>query len=206
MERELFTNRFVAVAREMGEQLRRTALSTNVKERLDFSCGVLDPAGELVVNAPHIPVHLGALGLCVRRVAESLDPAPGDVVVTNHPAFGGSHLPDVTVVTPVHAGDDPGSPRVGWVASRAHHAELGGRRPGSMPPDARSLAEEGVVIAPRQQRRMTVDMTPVERLQLGHRTGVAEDHARVVHELGQADHAGMIGRLRGHSEDHGHRS
>lgn len=149
VERELFTNRFVAVAREMGEQLQRTALSTNVKERLDFSCGVLDPAGELVVNAPHIPVHLGALGLCVRRVAEVLDPGPGDVVVTNHPGFGGSHLPDVTVVAPVHAQDEPGSPRLGWVASRAHHAELGGRRPGSMPPDARSLAQEGVVIAPR---------------------------------------------------------
>ncbi len=150
VERELFTNRFVSVAREMGEQLRRTALSTNVKERLDFSCGVLDPEGELVVNAPHIPVHLGALGLCVRSVAAALDPGPGDVVVTNHPGFGGSHLPDVTVVTPVHAPDVRGAASlIGWVASRAHHAELGGRRPGSMPPDATSLAEEGVVIAPR---------------------------------------------------------
>jgi 5-oxoprolinase (ATP-hydrolysing) len=144
---ELFTARFEAVAREMGELLRRTALSTNVKERLDFSCALLDPAGELVVNAPHIPVHLGALGLCVRRVAESLDLEPGDVVVTNSPAHGGSHLPDVTVVTPVHQREDGGE-LLGYVASRAHHAEIGGTRPGSMPPDARTLAEEGVVLTP----------------------------------------------------------
>ncbi|HEV8630960.1 MAG TPA: hydantoinase B/oxoprolinase family protein [Thermoanaerobaculia bacterium] len=145
VERELFTHRFAALARGMGERLRRTAVSTNVKERLDFSCALLDPAGRLVVNAPHIPVHLGALGLCVRAVSAALPLGPGDVAVTNHPGYGGSHLPDVTVITPVFGGDD----LLGWVASRAHHAELGGTRPGSMPPDARSLAEEGVVIAPR---------------------------------------------------------
>ncbi|HEX3127394.1 MAG TPA: hydantoinase B/oxoprolinase family protein [Thermoanaerobaculia bacterium] len=141
---ELFTHRFAAVARQMGERLRRTAVSTNVKERLDFSCALLDPAGELVVNAPHIPVHLGALGLCVRRLREVMALEPGDVVVTNHPGFGGSHLPDVTVVTPVHEGAD----LLGFVASRAHHAEIGGIRPGSMPPGARRLVEEGVVIPP----------------------------------------------------------
>ena len=143
---ELFTARFEAIAREMGELLRRTALSTNVKERLDFSCALLDPAGELVVNAPHIPVHLGALGLCVRRVAEALELAPGDVVVTNSPAFGGSHLPDVTVVARC-SGRRAGA-LLGYVANRAHHAEIGGTRPGSMPPDATWLAEEGVVIPP----------------------------------------------------------
>ncbi len=143
---ELFTNRFAAVAREMGERLQRTAVSTNVKERLDFSCALLDPDGRLVVNAPHIPVHLGALGLCVRRVRETLPLGPGDVAVTNHPAYGGSHLPDVTLVTPVFLPAD-GS-LLGYVASRAHHAEIGGSRPGSMPPDARCLAEEGVVIPP----------------------------------------------------------
>lgn len=127
----------------MGERLQRTAVSTNVKERLDFSCALLDAAGELVVNAPHIPVHLGALGLCVRRLREVIAMEPGDVVVTNHPGFGGSHLPDVTVVTPVF--DDE---ILGYVASRAHHAEIGGIRPGSMPPSARRLAEEGVVIPP----------------------------------------------------------
>ena len=142
---ELFTHRFGTVAREMGAILERTALSTNVKERLDFSCAVLDPAGELVVNAPHIPVHLGALGLCVRAVREALNLEEGDVAITNHPAFGGSHLPDVTLITPVYDGD---AKLIGHVASRAHHAEIGGTRPGSMPPAARSLTEEGVVIAP----------------------------------------------------------
>ena len=142
---ELFTSRFQAIATEMGEMLQRTALSTNVKERLDYSCAILDPDGELVVNAPHIPVHLGALGLCVRRVREVLSMAPGDVVVTNHPAHGGSHLPDVTTITPVH--DDAGK-LIAYVASRAHHAEIGGVRPGSMPPDARCLAEEGIVLPP----------------------------------------------------------
>jgi len=143
---ELFTHRFASIARQMGERLQRTAVSTNVKERLDFSCALLDAAGELVVNAPHIPVHLGALGLCVRRVREAIAMEPGDVIVTNHPAFGGSHLPDVTVVTPVFAED--GGPLIGYVASRAHHAEIGGTRPGSMPPGARRLIEEGVVIPP----------------------------------------------------------
>lgn len=145
VELGLFSHRFQAMVREMGERLRRTALSTNVKERLDFSCGLLDPEGRLVVNAPHIPVHLGALGVCVRSVERSCSPAAGDVIVTNHPAHGGSHLPDVTLVSPVF--DDDGA-RLGTVASRAHHAEIGGTRPGSMPPDARSLAEEGVVIPP----------------------------------------------------------
>src|SRR5690606_1708629 len=131
---------------EMGEQLRRTAVSTNVKERLDFSCALLDAQGELVANAPHIPVHLGALGMCVRAVAAALPMRPGDVVVTNHPAFGGSHLPDISVITPVHVPDR--EQPLGYVASRAHHAEIGGSRPGSMPPAARTLLEEGVVIPP----------------------------------------------------------
>jgi 5-oxoprolinase (ATP-hydrolysing) len=142
---ELFTHRFAAIARQMGDMLQRTAVSTNVKERLDFSCALLDAAGELVVNAPHIPVHLGALGLCVRRLREVVAMEPGDVVVTNHPGFGGSHLPDVTVATPVHDGEGA---LLGFVANRAHHAEIGGARPGSMPPSARRLVEEGVVIPP----------------------------------------------------------
>ncbi|MHC4821782.1 MAG: hydantoinase B/oxoprolinase family protein, partial [Planctomycetota bacterium] len=145
VDRELFTQRFEALAVEMGTMLRRTAVSTNVKERLDFSCALLDPGGRLVVNAPHVPVHLGSLGLCVRTVMDRTSPGDGDVIVVNHPAFGGSHLPDVTVLQPVHA--DDGS-RLGWVANRAHHAELGGTRPGSMPPDATCLADEGVVLAP----------------------------------------------------------
>lgn len=141
---ELFTRRFESLVRDMGEQLRRTAVSTNVRERLDFSCGLLDPDGRLVANAPHIPVHLGALGLCVRSLRETIDLREGDTIVTNHPAHGGSHLPDVTVVTPAYADGH----LLGYVASRAHHAEIGGRRPGSMPPDATCLADEGVVIPP----------------------------------------------------------
>lgn len=142
---ELFTNRFSSIAEEMGEMLQRTALSVNVKDRLDFSCALLNSKGELVVNAPHIPVHLGALGLCVRSVMESIKMNPGDVIVTNHPAFGGAHLPDVTVITPIYTDDKE---LIGYAASRAHHAEIGGTYPGSMPPDATSLLEEGVVIRP----------------------------------------------------------
>ncbi|MFQ5877435.1 MAG: hydantoinase B/oxoprolinase family protein [Acidobacteriota bacterium] len=154
---ELFVNRLESIASEMGDRLQRTAVSTNVRERLDFSCAVLDAAGDLVVNAPHIPVHLGSLGLCVRALARAIPMRPGDSVVTNHPLFGGSHLPDVTVVTPVFTsgGRGPAGRRrarrpelLGYVASRAHHAEIGGSRPGSFPPDARRLVEEGVVIPP----------------------------------------------------------
>ncbi|WP_138430404.1 hydantoinase B/oxoprolinase family protein [Fodinibius saliphilus] len=141
---ELYTNRFSSIAAEMGEMLQRTALSVNVKDRLDFSCALLNAEGELVVNAPHIPVHLGALGLCVRKVKEALEIAPGDVLVTNHPAYGGSHLPDVTVITPCFVEND----LIGFAASRAHHAEIGGVTPGSMPPTATNLQQEGVVIPP----------------------------------------------------------
>jgi 5-oxoprolinase (ATP-hydrolysing) len=144
VELELMSHRFSSIARDMGEMLQRTAVSTNIKEREDFSCTLLDPGGRLVVNAPHIPVHLGAMGLCVRELVAHRAPSPGDVVVTNHPAYGGSHLPDVTLMAPVHLGER----LLGYVACRAHHAEIGGIRPGSVPPDARSLAEEGVVIPP----------------------------------------------------------
>lgn len=141
---ELFTNRFGAIAEEMGALLERTSFSVNVKERLDFSCALLDANGELVVNAPHIPVHLGSMGICVRSVKDKLKLKKGDVAITNHPRYGGSHLPDITLISPIFYHDQ----LVGYVANRAHHAELGGKRPGSMPPDAKSLAEEGVVISP----------------------------------------------------------
>lgn len=162
---ELFIHRFRSVVAEMGEQLRRTALSVNVRERLDFSCALLDPDGRLVVNAPHIPVHLGALGLCVREVTSAMRLEPGDVVMTNHPAAGGSHLPDVTVFAPVH---DRNGVLVGYVANRAHHAEIGGIRPGSMPPGATTLAEEGVVIPPTLVVRAgTADWSAAESLLRG---------------------------------------
>jgi len=150
LELELFTHRFSAIAWQMGEVLKRTARSVNVKERMDFSCALLDPEGRLVVNAPHIPVHLGALGLCVRVTRNQISMHSGDVIVTNHPGFGGSHLPDVTVITPVFAGEPESEERpLGFTASRAHHAEIGGTRPGSMPPDATSLIQEGVVLEPQ---------------------------------------------------------
>jgi 5-oxoprolinase (ATP-hydrolysing) len=142
---EVTAGRLAAIAREMGEMLQRTALSTNVKERLDYSCALLDPEGRLIVNAPHVPVHLGSLGVCVRCVRERISMQAGDVIVTNHPAWGGSHLPDVTVITPVYDGRGI---LLGFAANRAHHAEIGGIAPGSMPTLARTLGEEGVVIAP----------------------------------------------------------
>lgn len=142
---ELFTNRFRSIADEMGALLKRTAFSVNIKERLDFSCALMDQHGELIVNAPHIPVHLGGMGLCVRSLIKTIDMKPGDIIITNHPAYGGSHLPDITLVKPVFDGDQK---LIGYLANRAHHAEVGGKRPGSMPPDAKNLAEEGIVIHP----------------------------------------------------------
>lgn len=141
---EVLAARAVAIALDMGETLRRIAVSPNIRDRLDYSCGILSAQGRLVVNAPHIPVHLGALGPCVRAVVEALPLREGDVALVNHPRFGGSHLPDLTVITPIyHRGN-----LVAFAANRAHHAEIGGTRPGSMPPDATCLAEEGVVIEP----------------------------------------------------------
>lgn len=142
---ELMSRQFTAIAEQMGVTLRRTSVSTNVKERLDFSCALFTAAGELVVNAPHIPVHLGAMGETVKRLQRDI-PAmrPGDVYITNDPFRGGSHLPDVTVVTPVF--DEAGRELLFFTGSRAHHAEIGGIVPGSMPPFSKSLAEEGVLI------------------------------------------------------------
>ncbi|QKZ14670.1 hydantoinase B/oxoprolinase family protein [Spirosoma sp. KUDC1026] len=142
---ELFTQRFRAIADEMGAQLQRTAFSVNVKERLDFSCALLDANARLVTNAPHIPVHLGSLGVCARLCLDKLPLGPGDVLITNHPKYGGSHLPDVTLLQGVFTDN---SELIGYVINRAHHAEIGGKVPGSMPPDATSLLEEGVVLEP----------------------------------------------------------
>lgn len=143
---EVFNNQFAGTAEQMGVTLRNTATSVNVKERLDFSCAIFTADGDLVVNAPHIPVHLGAMGETVKQIlADNPAMRPGDVFVTNDPYRGGSHLPDVTVVTPVH---DAATGRLLFVtASRAHHAEIGGKSPGSMPPFSTNLAEEGVLIS-----------------------------------------------------------
>lgn len=142
---EIFNQLLTSIAEQMGLTLQQTAISTNVKERLDFSCAIFDPNGGLVVNAPHIPVHLGAMGETVRCILrDNPDLSPGDVYVTNDPFRGGSHLPDITVVTPVHDAQT-GELRF-LTASRAHHAEIGGIVPGSMPPFSKNLGEEGVLI------------------------------------------------------------
>ena len=141
---EVMGNSYMSIAEQMGESLRRTALSTNIRERLDFSCAVFDAEAGLVANAPHIPVHLGAMSESVRAVCElHPDMKPGDVFVTNDPYAGGSHLPDITVVSPVH---DEGGQLVFYTACRGHHADVGGITPGSMPALSTSLAQEGVVL------------------------------------------------------------
>ncbi len=142
---EVFNNLFMSVADQMGKTLERVSHSVNIKERLDFSCAVFTADGDLVANAPHIPVHLGAMGESVRAVlAERGDTMrPGDVYVTNDPFNGGSHLPDITVVTPVFSSSGG---RTFFVANRGHHADIGGTTPGSMPPFSRNLNEEGVVL------------------------------------------------------------
>lgn len=143
---DLYRNRFQGIVEEMGALLCRTAISTNIRERLDFSCALLSSDGALITSAPHIPVHLGALGVCVRETMKHFEPRPGDTYITNHPAFGGSHLPDITLITPVF---DTKGPLLGYIANRAHHAEIGGITPGSMPAHATKLAEEGTLISPR---------------------------------------------------------
>jgi 5-oxoprolinase (ATP-hydrolysing) len=145
---ELFANRFMAIAEEMGEALKTTAWSVNIKERLDFSCALFDAEGHLIANAPHMPVHLGSMGDSVRTVMDKWAGSArgihaGDTFVLNNPFAGGTHLPDVTVVTPVFV-DGP-APSF-WVAARGHQADIGGITPGSMPPDSRSITQEGVLI------------------------------------------------------------
>ena len=145
---EIFNGLYMHVAEQMGVVLRQTASSVNIKERLDYSCALFDGAAQLVANAPHMPVHLGSMGASVAAVIEAhgADLRPGDAYLLNSPYHGGTHLPDMTVVTPVF---DPSGERVHFfTASRAHHADVGGATPGSMPPGSRDIAEEGVLITP----------------------------------------------------------
>ena len=142
---EVFNNLFMSIAEQMGVTLENTAYSVNIKERLDFSCALFDPDGRLVANAPHIPIHLGSMGQSVRTVLTENRGAirPGDVYVVNAPYNGGTHLPDVTVITPIF--DEAGREILFFVASRGHHADIGGRTPGSTPPDSRTVEEEGIL-------------------------------------------------------------
>ena len=143
---EVFNNLFMSIAEQMGSTLQNTAYSVNIKERLDFSCALFDASGNLVANAPHVPVHLGSMSDAVRKVAELNygKIKPGDSFVLNAPFNGGTHLPDVTVITPVF--NEQVDQILFFVGSRGHHADIGGRTPGSAPPDSKSIEEEGVVI------------------------------------------------------------
>jgi len=140
----IFAHRFMAIAEQMGRALQKTSVSTNVKERLDYSCALFDEDGGLVANAPHLPVHLGSMSTCVRKQAAIWKGRlkKGDVLMSNHPSFGGTHLPDITVITPAFSGDKI----IFYVASRAHHADIGGILPGSMPPASKELYQEGAAI------------------------------------------------------------
>ncbi|WP_329414921.1 hydantoinase B/oxoprolinase family protein [Nocardia vinacea] len=143
---EVFNNLFMSIAEQMGARLESTAQSVNIKERLDFSCALFDPDGNLVANAPHIPVHLGSMGTSVKEVIRRRQAGgmrPGDTYAVNDPYHGGTHLPDVTVITPVF--DTAGAEILFYVASRGHHAEIGGIAPGSMPANSRRIEEEGVI-------------------------------------------------------------
>ena len=143
---EVFNNLFMSIAEQMGSTLANTAYSVNIKERLDFSCALFDSFGNLVANAPHVPVHLGSMSDAVRKIAELNNGKiePGDSFVLNAPFNGGTHLPDVTVITPVF--DEDRCSILFFVGSRGHHADIGGRTPGSAPPDSKTIEEEGVVI------------------------------------------------------------
>jgi len=143
---EVFNNLFMSIAEQMGSTLENTAYSVNIKERLDFSCAIFDPAGNLVANAPHMPVHLGSMSESIRAVirARGDTMVPGDVYMLNAPYNGGTHLPDITVITPIFSDDE--KDLLFFVASRGHHADVGGITPGSMPPDSTTVDEEGVMI------------------------------------------------------------
>ena len=145
---EVFNNLYMNVAEQMGTVLQNTAHSVNIKERLDFSCAIFDGQGNLVANAPHIPVHLGSMGASVRQVLSDCAGKiePGDAFMLNNPYAGGTHLPDVTVITPVF--DAEGEEILFYTGARGHHADVGGTTPGSMPPDSARIEEEGVVIDP----------------------------------------------------------
>ncbi len=143
---EVFNNLFMNIAEQMGLQLQNTAYSVNIKERLDFSCALFDAEGQLIANAPHMPVHLGSMGESIKTVIRENEGSmqPGDVFVLNDPYHGGTHLPDITVITPVYL-DKSGTPNF-YVGSRGHHADVGGTTPGSMPPFSTRIEEEGVQI------------------------------------------------------------
>jgi N-methylhydantoinase B len=145
---EVFKHRFAAIAEEMGVVLRKASYSPNIKERRDFSCALFDEDGKMIAQAAHIPVHLGSMPMSVEAVIRDFpELRPGDVIIVNDPYRGGTHLPDITLVSPVFVGSTNSSSLFGFVASRAHHADVGGMTPGSMPV-AREIYQEGIIIPP----------------------------------------------------------
>ena len=177
---EIFNNLFMAIAEEMGVALQATATSVNIKERLDFSCAIFDAQGALIANAPHIPVHLGSMGESIRTVIDARGGGRdgrgirrGDAYVLNDPYRGGTHLPDITVIVPVFYGDQDSAPSA-FVAARGHHADIGGIAPGSMPPDSKSIRDEGVLI----DNELLVDEGHFREMEIRALLGEGENPAR----------------------------
>ena len=159
---EIFNNLFMSVAETMGETLQRTAASINIKERLDYSCALFDNIGNLVANAPHIPVHLGSMDDCVKGLIKKNQPIKrGDIFINNSPNSGGTHLPDVTIISPIFS--DKTEDIIFYLATRGHHPDIGGIYPGSMTPDAKKLDDEGIIFDNFKIRM--IDLTKHERLQ-----------------------------------------
>ncbi|MFQ5587737.1 MAG: hydantoinase B/oxoprolinase family protein [Nitrospiria bacterium] len=217
---EVFNNLFMSVAEQMGAALQKTAASVNIKERLDFSCAVFDPQGGLVANAPHIPVHLGSMGASVRAVIQQYEGkiVPGDVFVMNDPYHGGTHLPDITVITPVFEKDR----LLFFTGSRGHHADIGGVTPGSMPPRSLDLSEEGVLLPPLRlvvsgrfaedniRRRLTAAVYPSRnpdqniadlKAQIAANQRGAEALSRVCAEFGTATVLAYMGHVQDCAEE-----
>ncbi|WP_439472996.1 hydantoinase B/oxoprolinase family protein [Brevundimonas sp.] len=224
---EVFNSRFMAAAEQMGEALRATAYSVNIKERLDFSCAVFDATGALIANAPHIPVHLGSMGESIRTVITSRGDARdgrgmrrGDVYMLNAPYNGGTHLPDITVITPVflEADDSPAF----FVAARGHHADVGGITPGSMPPTSKTVEDEGVLIddfllvdrgalrdaetralfasGPHPSRNVDQNMADL-KAQIASCARGAEELVRMVGEFGREVVAAYMGHIQDNAEE-----
>src|SRR6201996_2768827 len=156
IELEIFKNLFVSIAEEMGVTLCRTGFSPNIKERLDYSCAIYDSQGHTIAQGDHLPVHLGAMPLSVRAAIDHVAMEPGDIVILNDPFRGGTHLPDITLVSPVYIPEAPDRPAF-FVANRAHHSDVGGMSPGSMPL-AREIFQEGLILPPLKLiKRGTLD-------------------------------------------------
>ena len=186
IELSLFSSQVTAVCDEMGAVLRRAAFSTNIKDRLDFSCAVFDPAGRLCAQAAHIPVHLGSMAFAMQDLVERTVWEAGDMLIVNDPFLGGTHLPDVTLIAPVFSGADC----IGFVANRAHHSDIGAHTPGSMPISC-SLDEEGLVIPPTQLLRAAEPVADVMRTIMAATANPAQMEGDLAAQI-SANRAGLL--------------